>query len=63
MSEPRPRTKYEYDSETGLDYAFTRYYSSRLGRFLSTDPLGGGIGDLQSHNAYPYTSNNPVNMT
>jgi len=62
MSEPRTRTKYEYDSETGPDHAFTLYYSSRLGRFLSTDPLAGGIGDLQSHNAYPYTSNNPVNM-
>jgi RHS repeat-associated protein len=30
-------TGYEYDSETGLNYAFTRYYSPRLGRFLSTD--------------------------
>src|SRR5207245_4339363 len=49
------------DSETGLDYAFARYYSSRLGRFLSTDPLGGAIGSLQSHNAYAYTRNNPLN--
>jgi hypothetical protein len=29
-----------------------RYYSSRLGRFLSTDALGGSVGSLQSHNAY-----------
>jgi RHS repeat-associated protein len=48
-------TSYERDTETGLDYAFARYYSSRLGRFLFTDPLGGSIGDLQSHNAYAYT--------
>ncbi len=55
-------TGYERDPETGLDYAFARYYSSRLGRFLSTDPLGGGIGNLQSHNAYAYTVNNPTNL-
>jgi RHS repeat-associated protein len=54
-------TGYEYDSETGLNYAFARYYSPRLGRFLSTDPLGGSIGSLQSHNAYTYTVNNPLN--
>ncbi len=55
-------TGYEYDSETGLHYAFARYYSARLGRFLSTDPLGGSIGNLQSHNAYAYTGNNPLNL-
>jgi len=55
-------TSYERDTETGLDYAFARYYSSRLGRFLSTDPLGGSIGDLQSHNAYAYVANNPCNF-
>ncbi|MBS1841816.1 MAG: RHS repeat-associated core domain-containing protein [Acidobacteria bacterium] len=55
-------TGYERDPETGLDYAFARYYSSRLGRFLSTDPLGGAIGSLQSHNAYSYTANNPLNF-
>jgi RHS repeat-associated protein len=61
-------TGYERDPETahgqgdtGVDYAFARYYSSRLGRFLSTDPLGGSIGNLQSHNAYTYTRNNPLN--
>jgi RHS repeat-associated protein len=62
-------TGYERDPETangqgdtGLDYAFARYYSSRLGRFLSTDPFGGSIGDLQSHNAYAYVLNNPTNF-
>lgn len=56
-------TGYERDSETGLDYAFARYYSSRLGRFLSTDPLGGAVGSLQSHNAYAYALNNPFYFT
>ncbi len=55
-------TGYERDSETGLDYAFARYYSSRLGRFVSTDPLGGSVGSLQSHNAYAYVLNNPMNL-
>lgn len=54
---------YEYDSETGLNYAFARHYSARLGRFLSADPLGGDVGDLQSHNAYAYVENNPTNQT
>jgi len=53
-------TGYEYDSETGLSYAFARYYSPRLGRFMSTDPLGGSVGNLQSHNAYAYVLNNPL---
>ena len=55
-------TGYERDGETGLDYAFARYYSSSLNRFYSTDPLGGSIGSLQSHNAYAYVTNNPANI-
>ncbi len=55
-------TGYERDTETGLDYTFARYYSSSLGRFYSTDPLGGSIGSLQSHNAYAYVMNNPLNL-
>jgi len=55
-------TGYEYDSETGLHYAFARFYSPRLGRFLSTDPLGGGVGNLQSHNAYAYVVNDPLDL-
>src|SRR5262249_8935681 len=55
-------TGYEHDSETGLDYAFGRYYSSRLVRFYSTDPLGGSVGSLQSQNAYAYVLNDPSNL-
>jgi RHS repeat-associated protein len=55
-------TGYERDAETGLDYAFARYYSPRLGRFLSPDPLGGSLGDPQSLNRYSYTRNNPINL-
>jgi RHS repeat-associated protein len=56
-----PETAYG-QTDTGLDYAFARHYSSRLGRFLSTDPLGGSIGNLQSHNAYSYSWNDPCNL-
>jgi RHS repeat-associated protein len=55
-------TGYEYDPETGNYYAFARYYSYRLRRFLSTDLLGGSVGNLQSHNAYAYSTNNPTNL-
>jgi RHS repeat-associated protein len=55
-------TGYERDGETGLDYANARYYNSRLGRFMSGDPLGGDNSDPQSLNRYAYVSNNPVNL-
>ncbi len=42
------------DATTGLEYLRARYYDSEAGRFLSTDPLGGG---------YAYAANSPTNMT
>jgi RHS repeat-associated protein len=60
-------TGYERDLETaygtsaGNDYAFARYYNSRLGRFMSADPLAGDVTDPQSLNRYAYVRNNPVN--
>ena len=59
-------TGYERDAETaygtssGNDYAFARYYNSRLGRFMSGDPLDGDITDPQTLNHYAYTRNNPI---
>lgn len=53
---------YERDPESGLDYAAYRYYSSRLGRFMSPDPLKGGITKPQSLNRYTYVLNNPCNL-
>jgi len=52
-------TGYEFDSETGNYYAYARYYSPRLGRFLSADLLGGVIENPQSLNRYAYVLNNP----
>jgi RHS repeat-associated protein len=54
---------YEYDSETGNYYAYARYYSPRLGRFMSPDPLGGDVSNPQSLNRYAYVVNNPTNWT
>ena len=56
-------TGYERDAETGLDYAFARYYNAREARFMSADPLGGNITDPQTLNKYTYVRNNPANLT
>lgn len=55
-------TGYEYDSETGNYYAYARYYSPRMGRFMTTDPLGGDGSNPQSLNRYTYTGNNPASL-
>jgi len=54
-------TSYERDAESGLDYALMRLESSRLGRFMSPDPLGGSPGNPQSLNRYAYAINEPIN--
>jgi RHS repeat-associated protein len=47
-----------FDPETGLYYFRARYYSPKLGRFLSPDPKG--FSD--STNPYQYCLQNPVNL-
>jgi len=54
-------TGYERDTETQVDYAVARYYNYRLGRFLTTDPLGGSAFYPQSLNLYSYVENDPLN--
>jgi RHS repeat-associated protein len=38
LNEKRKFTGHEYDAETGLTYANSRYYDTALGRWLSQDP-------------------------
>ncbi|WP_157210793.1 RHS repeat-associated core domain-containing protein [Verrucomicrobium spinosum] len=52
----RYQSKY-YDAETGLSYFGFRYYSAKLGRWISRDPLGEAGG----FNLYGYCGNDPVN--
>lgn len=49
-----------YDPESDNYYYRARYYSHKLGRFLSQDPLGFDAGD---YNLYRYVFNNPTNAT
>jgi RHS repeat-associated protein len=55
-------TTYERDSESGLDYADFRYYSSRLGRFMQADLLAGNVGNPESLDHYTYVLNDPENL-
>jgi RHS repeat-associated protein len=56
-------TTYErdVDSEGGLDYANARFDSTRIGRFMSPDPLSGVMDNPQSLNRYAYALNDPIN--
>lgn len=47
------------DWETGLIYMGKRYYSPKLGRFLTPDPVGVHLHLPQSFNRYKYANNNP----
>jgi RHS repeat-associated protein len=53
---------FERDPETQLDYAMHRYYSSRLGRFLSPDFVRGAVVRPQSLNRYSYVQNDPCTL-
>lgn len=47
------------DSETGLYYNMARYYDPKIGRYISSDPIGlkGGL------NTYLYARANPLRYT
>lgn len=61
--QPRKFTGKERDSETGLDYFGARYYSSKIGRFTTVDPLytwNENLLDPQRWNRYSYVRNSPL---
>jgi RHS repeat-associated protein len=51
---------YQYDGETGLYYLNSRYYDSKIARFLSEDTYTGDPNDPLSLNLYTYCQNNPI---
>ena len=54
---------YRYDTETGMYYLQSRYYSPEIGRFINADVLLSGIGEsVLGCNTFSYCINNPVNM-
>jgi RHS repeat-associated protein len=64
-SEDKVRQKFtsqQRDSESGLDYFLTRYYSSTTGRFTSPDSFMASAKsiDPQTFNRYVYVTNNPL---
>jgi RHS repeat-associated protein len=77
MSNPQPEpgtdasplhfTGQQWDSETSnLHYFGARHFSSQFGRFMSPDPTGiflGNLNDPQSLNLYAYVRNNPTSLT
>jgi len=51
-----------YNAESNLFLTPARSYSSRLGRWMSPDPLGGDVTNPQSLNRYAYVLNNPTSL-
>lgn len=59
-------TSYEWDSETGLNYAKARMYANQAGRFTSVDPIHMSkdrVLNPQEINLYAYCQNNPLIYT
>jgi RHS repeat-associated protein len=50
----------ERDAESGNDYFAARYYANATGRFMTPDPTGGSLLNLQTLNRYSYGLNNPL---
>ncbi len=59
IGSPFGYTGRQYDEETGLYQYRARYYSPRLGQFLTQDP----IGTKDDPNLYLYVGADPVNAT
>lgn len=47
------------DNDAGLMYYGARWYNPQIGRFMSMDPAGVDLNNVQSFNRYAYANNNP----
>jgi RHS repeat-associated protein len=63
-NDPYVYTGLEHDSESNLEHAQFRQYSSTLGRWISPDPYNGSmdLANPQSFNRYSYVGNNPMRL-
>ena len=48
---------------TGLYYEYQRWYDPSVGRFISQDPIRGGLETPQSLNQYVYAQDSPTTIT
>jgi RHS repeat-associated protein len=56
-------TGHEHDRMQGLINMRGRMYDPAVGRFLTPDPVLGGMFSTQGQNAYSYVLNSPMNLT
>jgi RHS repeat-associated protein len=49
-----------WDADAGLSYAQQRWYEPKTGRFLSEDPVFGGLQNPSSLQAFAYANGNPL---
>ncbi len=63
LFEPNYAAMAWYNAESDLFLTPARSYGSRLGRWMSPDPLGGDVTNPQSLNRYAYVRNNPTSLT
>ena len=53
---------YYYDTDLYMYYLQSRYYDSKICRFISADAVVGQFSNVQGANMFAYSFNNPVNM-
>lgn len=51
---------YRFDEEIDMYYLNSRFYDENGGRFINSDDNIGLTGDIQTHNPFTYSKNNPI---
>lgn len=63
IANPYLFTGREYESDACIYYLRARYYSPKLGQFLTKDPYSEDLTDPLTFNPYVYARNNPLTVT